>query len=349
MSRAKRPSQDSAGSRPVRIGRRQHEVIGRLTVRRHPYLLLKELGSLGRTRYMAFDPDARGELRLILVLPHSAAAEEHVRVLKRLPAGNVNLPRLLNYEVQQGELRLVLTWVEGTPLQSFLDAVRGRRARRVSSYESVRLVRGLAHGLRTLHQHAHLVHGDLTPANLILTSPTRHLAMIDFGSAWLGERTAFRAAGDGLTRVYAAPELQNESGDGLNFRADQFAASVIFYQLLTTQIPYANLGGKAGGPEYAARMADKLTAPSNYLPDGRHLPRSIRQAIDRVVKRGLAFDPDERYPTPGAWLEAIDSLFLEMQYLGRKRQGAGGAALRVFDWLAARFLPRSERHPADTN
>jgi len=57
MSHSGRQSSPDADHRPVRIGRTEHEVIGRMTIRRHTYLLLKELGGVDRTRYMAFDPD----------------------------------------------------------------------------------------------------------------------------------------------------------------------------------------------------------------------------------------------------------------------------------------------------
>ena len=75
MSRSGRQSSRDADHRPVRIGRTEHEVIGRMTIRRHTYLLLEELGDADRTRYKALDPDARGQLRSIHVLPRSAAAE----------------------------------------------------------------------------------------------------------------------------------------------------------------------------------------------------------------------------------------------------------------------------------
>ena len=39
----------------------------------------------------------------------------------------------------------------------------------------------------------------------------------------------------------------------------------------------------------------------------------MRRGIDRVVTRGLAFDPDDRYPTPQAWLDDLDSVNLDIK------------------------------------
>ena len=50
--------------------------------------------------------------------------------------------------------------------------------------EIIRLIRGLAHGLAHYHRRANLVHGDISPANIIITSGTKQLVLIDFGSAW---------------------------------------------------------------------------------------------------------------------------------------------------------------------
>ncbi len=325
--------------RTARIGRGEPPLLERITIRRHVYLLRKELGGPGRARYLASDPDAGGESRLILILPRSEAAVQNVRVLKRLPPGNVNLPRLLNYETRRDEMRLVLTWVPGPTLATALEKIASERARPVSLYESIRLIRGLAHGLRALHDDAQLVHGDLTPANLVLKRKTSYLAMIDFGSAWRAERSALRGPTDGATPVYAAPELQADDRP-VDFRCDQFSASVIAYQLLTGRIPYADLGGKAGWPQYVERMKGDLVVPSKLCrkrPGAGRTPRSILQAVDRVVTTGLALDPDDRHPTPRAWVDQLDAVYLEMQYLARRRTPERGPVTRVLDWLADRF------------
>jgi serine/threonine protein kinase len=91
----------------------------------------------------------------------------------------------------------------------------------------------------------------------------------------------------------------------VGFHADQFSVSVLFYELLTQQLPYGGLGGKAGQPEFAALARSSFAAPSEYSPRCRDLPRSLRDRIDQVVSRGLAFDPNQRFADRHAWLNDL--------------------------------------------
>ena len=124
---------------------RDWPVVDRLSVGRRQYLILEKTGSADRSRFMAFDPYAGpdGDLRAILVLPRSPAAEQHIRVLKRISANNINLPTILEYRTRKDELLVVLTWVRGMDLQNFLKKVRDARRPRPSATEAFRLVRGL--------------------------------------------------------------------------------------------------------------------------------------------------------------------------------------------------------------
>lgn len=321
----------------VCVAGRVLSVIDRLTVGRRQYLLLEKTGGGDRTRYMAFDPHAgpEGDLRAILVLPRSPAAGQHIRVLKRVSANNVNLPTILEYRVQGGNLIVVLTWVRGTDLQTYLDDVRASRQPRPGATEAFRLVRGLAHGLAQLHRRHAIVHGDIKPANLILARNPSRLVMIDFGSAWGIERTKGRDAGDGLSRAYAAPELQSGTQTA-DFRSDQFSASVILYELLTLERPYDSLGGKAGRPEFAERMKDKLTLPSRLSPDLARLPGPFWTELDRVVGTGLSLDAETRYSTPGAWLDQFNRVLIAMQP-GPQLTPLNARLTRVVSWLGAKL------------
>ena len=84
-------------ARTVRFSGRDWPVIDRQTVGRRTYLILEKTGASGRERYLAVDPHAGpgGEIRALLVFPRTASAWQHVRVLKRLSAGNPNLPTIL--------------------------------------------------------------------------------------------------------------------------------------------------------------------------------------------------------------------------------------------------------------
>jgi serine/threonine-protein kinase len=178
------------------------------------------------------------------------------------------------------------------------------------------------------------VHGDIKPANLIVARNPSRLVMIDFGSAWSVERTVRREEGDGLSKIYAAQELQSRGQ--ADFRSDQFSASVILYELLTLRCPYDQLGGQAGRPEYARQMTDKLVLPSRLSPDRNRLPKVVWTGIDRVTTAGLSFDPDDRYRTPGAWLDDLNHIHATMQPQAQLTP-FHTRLTRVVSWLADRL------------
>lgn len=297
----------------VRIAGEQHPVIDRLTIGRRRYLVLRRLSSAPRQRLMAFDPDAGpgGDLRAVLILPRTAASSSHLRVLKTASA-NVNLPKILDYQSHDDEWRITLEWIPGPDLKSYLDDLRKRlQARRPSATEAFRLFRGLAHGLTQLHRRG-IVHGDVHPGNLILTTNTTRVVPVDFGSAWQAQETMTRVEGDGMHAAYAAPEIQN-AASFVDFRSDQFSATVMLYELLTLILPYDGLGGKAGRSKLANRMAATYKPPSELSADRDKLPSRVWQGIDRVATTGLALDPGCRYATPNAWLDDIEQVFRDLR------------------------------------
>src|SRR5262245_44340381 len=103
----------------ARVHGRMMPVRDALNIGRRTYLILDELGTAGRKRYMALDRNAgpRGALRALLVLPDSRAAWQHARVLDKISAHNAILPKVLDFRVVRGELHIAMEWVNGIDLQ----------------------------------------------------------------------------------------------------------------------------------------------------------------------------------------------------------------------------------------
>ena len=144
------------------------------------------------------------------------------------------------------DVEAVFTWIDGITLAEYLENIRKGRRPPVSPREAVRLIHGLANAVSKLHNKEQIAHGDIQPPNVIVTDHPSRLILIDFGSAWPTEQSAFREAGDGLHRCYAPPELQRE-GRLSGFSADQFSVSVLFYELLTLQLPMMVWEGRPDG------------------------------------------------------------------------------------------------------
>jgi serine/threonine protein kinase len=270
-------------------------------IRRRDYFLLERIGSPFRESYLAFDRLAGpgGSFFMVQSLPVGDAARQLLRVLSRLK--NDNLPRAVEWQQNRHQIDVALTWMDGISLADYLQNIREGHRPPVEPAQAVRLVNGLAHAVCHLQRHLQVAHGDIQPANVIVTSHPSRLQLIDFGSAWTIDRTTRRTEGDGLHRCYAAPETQ-AGVIPVTLAGDQFSVSVLLYELLTLQLPSGGLGGKAGRPEFIARAVDTLVAPSQNSPGCRQLPRSLRDRLDALVLRGLALKPESRYPDHNTWL-----------------------------------------------
>jgi len=330
MSTSNKDTND--GRKTINIRGRPRPYLDHRRVGRRDYYLLEPVGSPFRQRYLAFDPRSGpgGDFFLFQVWPGGPATQQQLRVLKRLK--DDSLPRVVEWQRRGSDVDIVLTWIEGTPLAEYLENIREGRRPPVSPRDAVRLIHGLANAVCKLHQRQQIAHGDIQPPNVIITDHPSRLVLIDFGSAWTIESTAWREEGDGVHRCYAAPELQNKGATPVGFFADQFSVSVLFYEFLTQQLPYGGLGGKAGLPVHISRAKDALAAPSQVSPACRALPTSLREGIDRAVLRGLALDPADRYVDRHQWLNDLFAVHARFR-LAPELPHVENVLTRVVHWL----------------
>ena len=301
------------GRKSIRFRGQTEPVLRTFRVRGRTYFALERLSRRGA--YRVFDQNAgpHGDYRILHQVPGSQASQQSIEILRRLggPNGNRNFPGIVDFARQGDDLFVVVAWVSGTSLRQYLEAIRQQQTPRPSVSEVVRLVRGLVHGVAHYHRRTNIIHGDISPANIILTSGTRQLVLVDFGSAWPIEGTATRDVGDGVTEPYAAPErLACHAAE--DFRSDAFSLSVVAYELLTLAIPFGGLGGRAGTPSLSAKMASAYEPPSQLIRTER-LPRRIVHMLDDCLLKGLAVHPDERFSTTTTWIAAWDELHFAMK------------------------------------
>lgn len=291
-----------------RLRGKTYPVLRRMTIGRKPYLLVRKLSSSDRQRWQAIDPHAGpgGDMRAIWIIPRSQSSRQHLDTLQRLSQNSPGVPAILEYHDRGKDFVVVMPWVWGQDLRSYLKDARKGKFHWPSVVSTFNYFRRFAHSLRALHSR-NLVHGDLKPENLIFCRETGHMVMIDFGSAWTVEKTARRAPGDGQTDAYASPE-QHAGQANVDFRSDMFSASVIGYEMLTAEVPYARMGGRAGIDTNRADFADRLVPPSQCRIDKRPLPAGVSKKIDHVITTGLELDARNRFRSDGVWLDALDDI-----------------------------------------
>lgn len=176
-----------------------------------------------------------------------------------------------------GRLYLVMPVIEGIDVDSLL-----RRDGPMSPQRAVNVIEQLAAGLDAAHA-VGLVHRDVKPSNALMTGRD-FVYLIDFGIAHDG--AASRLTGTGMivgTPAYMAPERFTE---GIaDARSDVYALACVLHECLTGRRPYP---GDSMGQQIAGHVSMNPPKPSRQQP-------GVPVALDDVIARGLAKEPDQRY------------------------------------------------------
>lgn len=200
-----------------------------------------------------------------------AASIEHPNVIPIHEAGE-----------SDGVLYLSMRYVDGTDLRSLLD-----REGRLEPRRAARIVAQVGEALDAAHA-AGLVHRDIKPGNVLMASGD-HAYLTDFGlTKRASSESALTKTGQLVGTVdYIAPE--QAEGKRVDARTDVYALACVLYHVLTGTVPFDKPSDMA---RLFAHVNEPPPLPSEAVPG---LPR----ALDEVVARGMAKDPDDRYLSAG--------------------------------------------------
>ncbi len=175
---------------------------------------------------------------------------------------------------------LVYAYCPGVSLAEALD--RGA----LPLPRSLKIARDLLEALAYAHDHG-VIHLDVKPGNILIKG--ERALLTDFGFAKDLALTAITAQEMALgTPNYMAPE--QFKGVRTDPRSDVYAAAAVMYHMLTGAPPF--------GRQVLRFLAGDDRVPLEPLPD------SARE-LESVVRRGLQRDPDDRFDSAAAMLEAL--------------------------------------------
>lgn len=251
-----------------------------------PYLLKGLLGSGGFGEVYEAVDTTKNRIVALKLLPPSYTANPNFR--QRLfreasTAGRLNEPHVVpihDYGEIDGQLYIDMRLIPGTDLRTVLEATGPLGIER-----AVSITTQIASALDAAHA-AHIVHRDVKPANILL-APDDFACLVDFGLANAATDAKLTSAGSTLgTFAYMAPE--RFSGQDVDYRVDIYALACVLHECLTGAQPYQasdNVG------LVAAHLTTPAPQPSQY--DG------VPAGFDAVIARGMAKEPEQRYPSAG--------------------------------------------------
>jgi serine/threonine-protein kinase len=196
-----------------------------------------------------------------------------------------------------GRPYLAMEYVEGKDLRDW------QRRGVMPLPMAVEVIRQACAGLSAAHE-AGIIHRDIKPSNIIVSENDGKLTVkvLDFGIAARKDDGSEMSSTQGVigTVLYMSPEqLQGRKRDELTPASDIYSLGLTAYELLTGQ---PAISGDSQAEIIAKHLYDQPTPPSQLRP-GHDLPT----AVDRVVMKALAKNPQERYQSALEFAAALET------------------------------------------
>jgi tetratricopeptide (TPR) repeat protein/predicted Ser/Thr protein kinase len=325
------------------------------------YVIVKKIGRGGMgTVYAAYDPELDRNVALKLV---SAGAEVEdgdegrARLLREAQAiaclSHPNVVAIHDVGIWEDYVVIAMEFIEGRSLRAWARTPRDWR-------EIVEIHLEAARGLRAAHA-AGLVHRDFKPDNVLVGVDGR-VRVADFGLARPADADEPPPAavleptsesGTGFTTdpkltltgttlgtpAYMSPEQHR--CEMVDARSDQFSFCVSLWETLYGQRPFS---GRTLGELARQTCGHEITHPTNR----RRVPAGIQHAL----LRGLAAQPDERFPGMDALMDALRRPLLRrnagrMVAWGGLAAGVVAIVVGVTPAVSRTEGPRCERSAAE--
>lgn len=254
-------------------------------------------GAMGIT-YHARDTLLRREVALKVIngkYLESDTARERFRREAQAAArlNHENIATVYQFGVEGDGFFYAMEYIRGETVEAYLKR-RGPMVPQVAVNVAMQVCRALAAAERE-----GLVHRDIKPANLMLSEDQGDLRVkvIDFGLAKPVTKTdeaemSLTVSGFVGTPHFASPE-QLEERD-LDIRSDLYSLGVTLWYMLDGRPPYSGT--------FASLVVHHLHSP---LP--LEALRAQARPLVNVLEKAMAKDRDERFQTPAAFREALES------------------------------------------
>jgi eukaryotic-like serine/threonine-protein kinase len=287
------------------------------------YEFLEELGDARFGQAYKVRNTLVGRLEVLRLLPvdQRADKEQLERFLREIKIharlSDPHVAAFYNAIEIDGQLVMTTELVEGLTLAEMLEK---------GPIEAGEAIRYAIQALDALaHAHANgVVHREIASAN-IRVSPTGAVKLGGFGLAKALSDPQLTQAGTVMGWIeYMAPE--QVQGGVVDQRTDLYSLGVVLFEMLTGLVPFT---GKTQFDVLKAQVTQEPPQPSTLNP-------SVSPALESVILRVLAKDPDSRFQTAGEFSRALENC---LQVSGRASADKAEAARKALPSVSVRATP----------
>lgn len=252
------------------------------------YEIIRSIGEGGMANvYLGYDTILDRNVAIKILRGDLSGDEKFVRRFQReaLSASSLSHPNIVEmYDVGEddGLYYIVMEYVEGKTLKQLLKK-RGS----LTLSEAIDIMLQLTDGMSHAHD-SYIIHRDLKPQNIMIQDDGQ-IKITDFGIAMALNSTQLTQTNSVMGSVHYLPPEQ-ASGKGSTIKSDIYSMGIIFYELLTGNLPFKG--------DNAVEIALKhMKEPLPSLMEG---DSSIPQSIQNIILKSTAKNPKNRYDSATA-------------------------------------------------
>jgi eukaryotic-like serine/threonine-protein kinase len=264
------------------------------------YELEELVGSGGMSSvYRAHDSLLERHVALKVMHDQLLGEGDHVERFRRearlaAQLSHPNIVTVIDRGEQERRQFIVFEYVEGENLKALIE-----REAPLPEREAIELALQVADGLSFAHAHG-LVHRDVKPQNVLLTEDGR-AKVTDFGIARsIDVHHGLTQTGTVMgTSDYISPEQAR--GGPVDACSDIYSLGAVLYELLIGEVPFP-------GDNFVSVAMRHINEPP---PSVRERRPDLSPRIDAAVRKAMAKDPDDRFPTMEAFAAELRACLAE--------------------------------------
>lgn len=216
-----------------------------------------------------------------LVTDETAVKRFHQEAKLALSIKHDNAVSMMDFGVINNELLyLVMEYIEGVSLAYLLKQEKG-----MDIFRSIKLMKQVCQAVDVAHK-KDIIHRDLKPGNIMIVNcdqPNEMAKVIDFSIAKLSGGKGQDLTGQGIvigTPEYVSPE--QVEGSELDNRSDIYSLGIVFYQMLTGELPFQ---GKSAMTLFMKHIHTPAPRPTVVRPE---IPAKLEEAVLKALSKKAA-------------------------------------------------------------
>ena len=245
------------------------------------------------------------------ILPHLSENKEFLDMFvdeAKMVAGlaHPNIVQIFDLGRIEKSYYIAMEYVHGRDLRTIMRRARDKGLRMPLDL-SLRVVGQVCGALEYAHRKKddkgrpmQIVHRDVSPQN-ILISFEGDVKLVDFGIAKAATKASNTDRGALRGKLlYMSPE--QAWGRPIDRRSDVFSLGIVLYEMVTETKPFVGAGTEVSILELVRQCV---------ITPAREINPRVPEALDRVIMKALAREPDERYQDAGQMQRGLERFLRE--------------------------------------